>query len=795
MHANSAYNLINKPTRFPKGRQYGSPSLLDHFYTNTLNSVRNIGLLATDISDHFPIVATINIHAKKMCINDPYPYIRDYRNFNREAFNESLSDFNDITTQSLDSRFFNLNKHLLSCINKHIPLRKRTKKEMKFALKPWISKGLKRSIIEKQRLYRLSRLNQPGKNLRVKKYNRYKKKLQKALFAAQNKFYSEKIEACQNQSKDLWKIINEITQRKKKTKSVINRLKLENGKFTENSAEIANALNRYFVEVGINLAEKLSPVTKSFDTYLDPDKSPVETFFINRTNPEEVFRIINSFSSSMCEDPDQTCPKIYKLGAESLSLILPTLINDCFDAGHFPSPLKIGKVIPIFKGDDEVEMGNRRPITITSCTSKLIEKLVKKRLQSFLKKHNILSDFQFGYRSQHSTTHAILNICDNILTKFDNKMHTVSLFLDLSKGFDCVNHDILLKKLYHYGIRGIAWNFFKSYLTDRQQFTHVNGISSDFLTVLCGVPQGSVLGPLLFLLYTNDLQNASNFSINLFADDTCLSLSDKNLHTLQRNCNTEANLVDEWFKANRLTTNSKKASKFILSNYNPRLSNTIINSFRIRMGDVILEKVKSIKYLGVMLDEKITWNNQIEYLSGKLSRNAGIFSKLRYYLNNKVLLQMYHALFNSHLQYAILCWGSTSMTSLNRIQVLQNRAIRNMMKSPRFFRLDNHYLNLRILKVQDLYKLEVAKFMHSHFHGVLPNCFTSFFREIGNSNQHDTRSARSRNYGLLSCRTTRGQRSIRCYGPKIWNDISLINKNLPKVSFKKHYKNLILSNY
>ena len=216
MHANSAYNLINKPTRFPKGRQYGSPSLLDHFYTNTLNSVRNIGLLATDISDHFPIVATINIHAKKMCINDPYPYIRDYRNFNREAFNESLSDFNDITTQSLDSRFFNLNKHLLSCINKHIPLRKRTKKEMKFALKPWISKGLKRSIIEKQRLYRLSRLNQPGKNLRVKKYNRYKKKLQKALFAAQNKFYSEKIEACQNQSKDLWKIINEITQRKKK---------------------------------------------------------------------------------------------------------------------------------------------------------------------------------------------------------------------------------------------------------------------------------------------------------------------------------------------------------------------------------------------------------------------------------------------------------------------------------------------------------------------------------------------------------------------------------------------------
>ena len=160
------------------------------------------------------------------------------------------------------SDFFNLNKHILFCINKHIPLRKRTKKEIKFALKPWISRGLKRSIIEKQRLYKFSRLNGTGKNTRVKKYNKYKKKLQKALFSAQNKYYSEKIKACQNQSKALWKIINRITQRKKKTKSVINRLKLENGKFIDNSTDIANALNKYFVEVGTRLAENLSPATR-----------------------------------------------------------------------------------------------------------------------------------------------------------------------------------------------------------------------------------------------------------------------------------------------------------------------------------------------------------------------------------------------------------------------------------------------------------------------------------------------------------------------------------------------------
>ena len=213
------------------------------------------------------------------------------------------------------------------------------------------------------------------------------------------------------------------------------------------------------------------------------------------------------------------------------------------------------------------------------------------------------------------------------------------------------------------------------------------------------------------------------------------------------------------------------------------------------MGNVILEKVKSIKYLGVMLEEKITWSNQIEYLSGKLSRCAGIFSKLRYYLNREVLLQTYHSLFNSHLQYAILCWGSASITSLSCLQVLQNRAIRNMTKSPRFFRLDNQYLNLRVLKVRDLYNLEIAKFMHSHFHNALPQCFVSFFREIRGLNHHDTRSSRRRNYEVHACRITRGQRSIRCYGPKIWNEILLENKDLSKNKFKKYYKNAILSEY
>ena len=330
---------------------------------------------------------------------------------------------------------------------------------------------------------------------------------------------------------------------------------------------------------------------------------------------------------------------------------------------------------------------------------------------------------------------------------------------------------------------------------DRKQFTVVNGVSSDWLTVICGVPQGSVLGPLLFLLYTNDLANSTKFSINLFVDDTCLSMSSTNLNELNRKCNIEATSVDNWFRANRLTTNSKKASKFLLSRYSFGLSEHQNSNFRIKMGNTELENVNSVKYLGVMLDANISWSDQIEFLATKLSRSAGIFSKLRYYLNTKTLIEMYHALFNSHLQYAILCWGSTNSTNLYRLQVLQNRAIRNMTKSPRFFRLDNHFLNLRILKVHDLYNLEVAKFMYSYSHNTLPICFSSFFQEMGESHDYNTRSRNYKYYSTIRCRSSRGQRSIKYQGPKIWNDIPTSCKDASKYSFKKLYKELIFSRY
>ena len=470
-------------------------------------------------------------------------------------------------------------------------------------------------------------------------------------------------------------------------------------------------------------------------------------------------------------------------------------MNECFAKGYFPNSLKTAKVITIFKEGETDDPGNYRPISITSTISKLIEKLVKKRLLKFLHKHDILSIYQYGYRTNHSTSHAMLNVSENILDNIDKGKNTISIFLDLSKGFDCVNHKILLEKLKFYGIRGLALDFFKSYLTDRQQYTVVNGKMSCLQTILCGVPQGSVLGPLLFLIYTNDICHATNFLICLFADDTCLQISHSNLQRLATICNTELVKIDDWFRANLLTTNEKKASKYILTKSNSLVWRGDQQLINIKMGNTTLEQVDEMKYLGVYIDSALTWNSHINYLSRILSRSAGIFSKLRYYVDRATILKTYHSLFNSHLQYGILCWGATSAENINRIQVLQNKAIRNITKAPMFSRLDNHYLNLRLLKVQDLFKLEVIKFMHNHHNSISPDYFVNFFQKVNRSHAHSTRASNSEKYVIKACRTSKGQRSIKYSGPKFWNDLPNYLINLSKNKLKNDYKSYVFASY
>ena len=787
MHSLNALNLINIPTRFPQGRQNGNPSILDQLWTNQPHRINKIELIMDPISDHSPMLFVVKLHKN---IAKPHPcsyFVRDMKNFSNQEFNESIFNFvNPDGDSDLDLKFFRLQNHITYCINKHAPLRKRTKKELRFVAKPWISNSIQISIDNKNNLYQYL-LKHENHELK-RKYNKMKKTLKKTISIAEQNFYGRLFEQCQNNSRKIWALINEITCRKKRDNNTINTIKTASGLTTSNAKSIANTLNHYFTNIGKNMSNRLPDAPIPYQQFLK--NRQLNSFYLKPTDEMEILEMINTFSSNKYTGPIPA--KFVKIGAPALSNILSELINECFSTGKYPDTLKIARITPIYKGGLKDIPSNYRPISILPVLSKLIEKLTYNRLIKYIDKKSILNSSQFGFRKVHSTSHAITSICEKILENVNNDQHTISIYLDLSKAFDSVNHTILLSKLEHYGVRGVALDFFRSYLNKRQQFTIVNGQASELLTVICGVPQGSTLGPLLFLLYINDLATASNFSVTLFADDTSLLLKHQNLNTLVRKCNLELVHINNWFLANKLTANMSKASKFMLTLGKSRMKHP--ENITLKMGDTILEKVNSIKYLGVIFDDSFNWHNHVSYISSKISRSVGVLSKLRYYTTVQTLIKVYHSLVSSHLSYALTAWGKAGVAALQPLRVLQNRAIRFISRAPRFRRLDNDYLNLRILKLDDLYELAVYKFMHQYYHGKLPNFFEDYFPENHISHQYRLRNGPS-TFRPFNCRKVSMERSIRFHGPKIWDKLSSVTKSLSASKFKKKISNILLSNY
>jgi hypothetical protein len=292
--------------------------------------------------------------------------------------------------------------------------------------------------------------------------------------------------------------------------------------------------------------------------------------------------------------------------------------------GVVPSNFKIANVLPIYKNGSPTSTCNYCPISLLSVFNKLLEKL-SNRLLDFIQRKAILFDNQFGFRAKHSTDFAVLSIIDKIQKAIDERDFSCGIFLDLSKAFDTVNHEILIKKLEHYGIRGVAKHWFESYLRGRYQTVTVNNTKSSTNIISCGVPQGSVLGPILFVLYVNDFHHSSNlFDFHLFADDANLFYRHKNINILQSDVNTELNSINVWLCANKLSLNVEK-SNFVL--FHPSQRKIGIN-FQLSINDKIIKQCYSVKYLGILIDSNLGWKSQIESIAKKIKRSVGVLSKL-----------------------------------------------------------------------------------------------------------------------------------------------------------------------
>ena len=430
--------------------------------------------------------------------------------------------------------------------------------------------------------------------------------------------------------------------------------------------------------------------------------------------------------------------------------------------------LKIAKVTPIHKKASKFNYLNYRPMSLLSVISKIFEKLIYSRTYSFLIDNDLIYKKQFGFRTHHSTNHALISITERIRELVDSGQYVCGIFVDLEKAFDTVNHDILCEKLNYYGLRGNVNKLFKSYLSNRSQYVSIEGFDSEIKNVNCGVPQGSCLGPLLFLIYINDFRlSLDKCESGHFADDTFILYSNNDLKTIETVVNHELNLVSKWLRLNKLSLNSDKTELIFFHSKQHTLN---YDEISIKLNGKKLTPVDYVKYLGVYLDKFLSWNFHILQLSKKLSRANGILSKLRHNAPIETCLQVYYSIFYSHLSYSCNIWGLTSEENIKKIEVLPRKCLRIMTFSDFNSHTNPLFYNLRLLKVRDIIKSQQLKLVFEFCNNLLPIELENTFKFVSNVHNYNTISASNNLLYIPRIFTsTYGRKSIKFRCPILWN--------------------------
>lgn len=465
-----------------------------------------------------------------------------------------------------------------------------------------------------------------------------------------------------------------------------------------------------------------------------------------------------------------------------IDLILPYvthIMNLCISNAVFPQRMQVARVSVIFKKGDRNNFGNYRPISVLPIFSKLLEKLIHKRLVSFETQHHILTDSQFGFRKHLSTDLALLQQKEYILRELEKSRIVIGIFIDFAKAFDMINHDLLLRKLDCYGIRGHASSLLKSYLQHRKQAVSINGFLSETLSISSGVPQGSILGPFLFNIYINDIiRIAPLLKFIIYADDTSLFISGDNVDKLIDFANHGLAQLDLWTQKNALELNTTKTKVIVFRAKNKEINLTRDVCFR----SVPLEVVPSFKTLGVIFNEKMSWDDHVDYVITKLSQVIGIVYRNRHVLPTNVKITIYRSLFHSRLNYGILTWGSTTQENLRKLQVLQKSFLRIVERVPLLHSTSQFFLKYKIIPIINLpdyalcraYKREITR----------NTCFIQTLANLQKREQaYETRSRDP--WKITTYRTTYGLHTLENRLPRLLNSLFQANIFFPEATVKE----------
>ena len=655
-----------------------SKSCIDNIFTNKTESINYSGVVGNCGSGHFPIFSTSKLdYNLKPRQKEKITQYYNFSHKNTDNFVKKLEENantligNDPTTPPNFSIFLEKYKEYLdeSC---KLAIPKKTVRNI--INNPWINDSIISAIARKDELYKnwkstCTKNNPDGNRDLHKIFSDYRRVLKHIVTYEKKKYNHEKFEKASGDPKKTWEIINQLRgKHKREIKPVFI---INNKRITERRV-IANEFNKYFVAIAGKLNESVQIEPGDYKSFLP--KSQMHSMFLSDCTAEEVNTTIAELQTGKSSDIPIG---IIKKTAKIISPILSYHFNYLMEIGQFPDELKLGKITPIYKKENEEFLENYRPVSTLPIFGKIFEKIIYSRLYNYFTSKGILHDKQFGFRKFHSTSHALNYSTDLIRNSLEKGDHVLGIFIDLSKAFDTIDHKILIEKLEHYGVRGKALSLLQSYLYKRNQCVSTLGEVSENLTVMFGVPQGSCLGPLLFLIYVNDVSNVSKTSeMILFADDTNIFVKAKSKQEVYNKANRILKQLSKYTMLNKLHINLEKSC---FMDFSKATTNTILDDEDyqpIIIGTTEISKVSETKFLGVTIDDRLSWNAHIKALSKKLASCTGSINQIATYIPENLFMNLYHTLFESYLTYGITVWGSMSDTKLKRLFIAQKKIVR-----------------------------------------------------------------------------------------------------------------------
>ena len=798
MLSHNFYPQITRPTRFSDRKG----TLIDNIYLKSNHTQSQISshILATCISDHLPCLLKLNLKQakpknptsvtiRKAC-PDAHKKMIDY-------LNDELNDSHYVDDP--EACYNNLEKTITKAIDKYMPLKTVKFNKYKHSIHDWICTGILRSVRTKDKLYRKILTTPSGKHREElkAKLTRYKKALKKLINSEKLKFYNGRFSTYKTDIKKTWAAINAILN-KRNLKQTLPEYFDVNKKQISDTASLADHFNTFFTNIGADLADKLdcsgkrpmeSYLTKKFNHSFEfktiPEAKVIEYF---QTLKSKTSFGHDNISSNLLK---AICPAIYKP--------LTHCINRSILTGVFPTNLKLARVLPIYKnkGDPHL-MTNYRPISLLPAASKIYEKALYEQIYDYFTEHKLMLDSQYGFRKKHSTEHAALELIDRLMEEIDKKNIPIAIFLDLSKAFDTLNHTILLRKLKYYGFKDSAISLMQSYLVNRKQYVEIDKIKSKTTTIITGVPQGSILGPLLFLICINDINQASKiFKFILYADDSTLKsiVNCSDPKSVSEIINKELEKIHDWLCVNKLSINAGKSKFMLFSTKQKNITEYKLN-LKLKLCGEEIEQPDSFNFLGLTLDSNLSWNAHIKHIRVKLARTGGIIYRLKRFLPSHILKTLYCTLALPYLHYCSLAWGHAS----NKVSRSQKRIIRNIVGAKYNAHTEPICKEINILQASDIYYINSLIFYYKHHHNLLPPFLQSFELITGqNIHNYNTICSKSRVRAIATSSKFADNRmrvALINIANQVQNDpniYGLMSFTLPY--FKFFIKKLIITNY